>query len=306
MVRAHSPGKAQGVVPCGAKTIEAKLHIASEAKPRFCNARQVPHALREKVENELNRLENSGIIEPAQFSEWATPIVLVLKPDGSVRVCGDYKLTVNQAAKLDPYPLPRIEDLFARLAGGKRFTKLDIAHAYQQIPLSEESRDSVTINTHKGLFRYNRLPFGVHSGPAIFQRAMEGLLRDIPSTIAYIDDILITGKTEEEHLTNLDKVLTRLREEGLTLKKGKCQFFLEKVEYLGHTISPEGLQPTETKVRAIKEAPAPQNMSPLRSFLGMVNYYNKLLKDSSSKLTLLYRLLHKKTQWTRGKAETSV
>ena len=209
-----------------AKTIEAKLHIASEAKPRFCKARQVPHSLREKVDDEVSRLELS--IEPVQFSEWAAPIVPVLKPDGSVKICGDYKLTVNQAAKLDPYPLPRIEGLFAQLAGGKRFTKLDIAHVYQQIPLSEESRNSVTINTQKGLFRYNRLPFGVHSAPAIFQRAMEGLLRDIPSAIAYIDDILVTGKTEEEHLNNLDKVLTHL-EEDLTLKKKNVSLFSRKL-----------------------------------------------------------------------------
>ncbi len=195
--------------------------MEQDATPTFCKARKVPYALREKVENELNRLEANGIIEPVKFSNWAAPVVPVLKPDGSIRICGDYKLTVNKAAKLDPYPLPKIEDLFARLAGGKKFTKLDIAHAYQQIPLDEESKDSVTINTHKGLFRYNRLPFGVHSAPAIFQRAMEGLLRDIPSTVVYIDDILVTGETEEEHLQNIDKVLTRLGEENLILKKGK-------------------------------------------------------------------------------------
>ena len=250
------------------------------------------------VENELNRLESEGIIEPVQFSDWAAPFIPVLKPDGSVRICGDYKLTVNKAAKLDPYPLPRIEDLFARLAGGKKFTKLDIAHAYQQIPLDKESKESVTINTHKGLFRYNRLPFGVHSAPAIFQSVMEGLLRDIPPTVVYIDDILITGTTEEEHLQNIHKVLTRLGEEGVTLKKGKCQFLLDKVDYLGHSISEDGLQPTENKVRAIREAPAPQNVSQLHSFLGMVNYYGKFLKDRSSNLTPLYHLLQNKTQWT--------
>ena len=124
------------------------------------------------------------------MSDWAAHIVPVLKRDGPVRVCGDYKLTVNQVGKLDPYPLPRIEDLFSRLSPGKRFTKLDIAHAYQQIPLDDDSRNSVSINAHKGLFRYNRLPFGVHSAPAIFQRAMEGLLRYIPSMVVYIDDIL--------------------------------------------------------------------------------------------------------------------
>lgn len=99
------------------------------ANPRFCIARPVPHALREKVDNELRRLESEGIIEPVQFSEWATPVVPVLKQNGSIRLCVDYKLTVNKAAKLDPYPLPRIEDLFARLAGGTKFSKLDIAYA---------------------------------------------------------------------------------------------------------------------------------------------------------------------------------
>ena len=218
-------------------------------------------------------MQADGIIEPVQFAEWAAPIVPVLKPDGTARICGDYKLTVNKAAKLDAYPMPRIEDLFARLAGGKKFTKLDIAHAYQQIPLDEDSRSSVTINTHKGLFRYNRLPFGVHSAPAIFQRAMEGLLRVIPSTVVYLDDILITGKTEEEHLRNINEVMTRLEDEGLTLKKEKCQFMLDKVKYLGHTISADGLKPSESKTRAIVDAPLPQNVSQLRSFLGMVNYY---------------------------------
>ena len=153
-----------------ARNINAKLYLEPDAIPRFCNARPVPYALREKVENGLNRLQADGIIEHVQFAEWAAPIVPVLKPDGTAGICGDYKLTVNKAAKLDAYPITRIEDLFARLAGGKKFTKLDIAHAYQQIPLDEDSRSSVTINTYKGLFRYNRLPFGVHSAPAIFQR----------------------------------------------------------------------------------------------------------------------------------------
>ena len=287
-----------------AKHIEAKLHLDPEATPRFCNARPVPYALREKVENELNRLEREGIIEPVQFSDWAAPIVPVMKSDGSVRICGDYKLTVNKAAKLDAYPIPRVEDLFAKLAGGKRFTKVDIAHAYQQIPLEEESRQSVTINTHKGLFTYNRLPFGVHSAPAIFQRAMEGLLRDIPSTVVYLDDILISGKTEKDHLHNLDEILKRLEEEGLTLKKGKCEFMLEKVQYLGHVISADGLQPSESKTRAISAAPPPQNVSQLRSLLGMVNYYGKFLGQISTTLAPLYRLLKKRTPWRWGSAET--
>ena len=148
------------------------------------------------------------MIEPVQFSDWAAPIVPVLKRDGSVRACGDYKVTVNQAARLDTYPLPRIDDLFASLSGGKTFTKLDLAHAYQQVPLDEESKKLVVVNMHKCLFRYNRLPFGVSSAPAIFQRTIEGILRGVPGVCVYLDDILITGTTDDDHLKNLEAVLT--------------------------------------------------------------------------------------------------
>ena len=288
-----------------AKHITATLHLEEGATPKFCNARPVPYAIREKIERELERLQRDGIIEPTQFSDWAAPVVPVTKADGSLRLCGDYKLTINKAAKLDSYPLPKIEDLFAKLAGGKRFTKLDVAHAYQQIPLSEESKPYVTINTHKGLFQHNRLPFGVHSAPAIFQRAMESLLRDVPSTVVYLDDILISGKDEQEHLCNLDTVLERLEKEGLTLKKTKCHFMLDRIEYLGHTISAEELQPAAGKTKAIWEAPAPQNVSQLRSFLGMANYYARFIRHLSSRLAPLYALLQKTTQWKWGAKEAA-
>ena len=165
------------------------------------------------------------------MSEWAAPIVPVLKPDGTIRICGDYKITVNKAAKPYVYPLPRVEDLFATLAGGKTFTKLDLAHAYQQIPLEESSKQYVTINTHKGLYQYNRLPFGVAAAPSIFQRTLENLLQGIPHVSIYLDDILVTGTSEAEHLDTLDQVLNRLETAGLRLKQGKCAFMLESVIY---------------------------------------------------------------------------
>lgn len=139
------------------KGVTAKLHVDPNAKAHFCKARQVPYALRGHVEAELNRLEKAGVIEKVEFAEWAAPIVPIVKLDGSVRICGDYKITVNRVAKVDNYPLPRIEDLFASLTGGKHFSKLDLAHAYQQIPLHEDSKQYVVINTHKGLYQYNRL-----------------------------------------------------------------------------------------------------------------------------------------------------
>ena len=279
------------------RSIVAVIPVDASVTPIFCKARPVPYALRDKVDKELTRLQEADVIEPVQFSDWAAPIVSVLKPDGSLRICGDYKITINKAAKAESYPLPRAVDLFAKVSGGKTFSKLDIRSAYQQIPLQESSQECVTINTPKGLFRYKRLPFGVHSAPAIFQRAMEGLLRDIPSTVVYIDDILVTGSTEEEHLQNLEAVLSRLEEEGLTLKKEKCQFMMEEVEYLGHVISAEGLRPATSKARAILEAPTPKNVSQLRSFLGMVNYYGKFVDNLSTRLAPLHQLLQKDAHW---------
>ena len=167
-----------------------------------------------------------------------------MKPDGSIRICGDYKLTINRAANPNVYPLPRIGELFANLAGGKSFTKLDLAEAYQQIPLEDTSKQYVTINTYKGLYRYNRLPFGVSAAPSIFQRVMENLLQGIPCVSIYLDDILITGPTEAEYLTTLDKVLSQLEAAQFRLKQQKCAFLLPAVEYLGHKISAEGIQPT--------------------------------------------------------------
>ena len=141
---------------------------------------------------------------------------------------------------------------------------------------------------------YNRLPFGVHSAPAIFQRTMEGLLKGIPHVAVYIDDILVSGKTEEDHMKTLDEVLTKLKKEGLRLKRDKCAFMLPKVQYI---ISAEGLHPAEDKIQAITQAPAPQNLTQLRSFLGMVNYYGKFLHQLSSRLAPLYSLLQKGTKW---------
>jgi len=189
----------------------AKIYIDSDAKPQFYRARQVPYTLKVQVEAEIDRLVKEGVIKPVQFSEWAAPVVPVLKRDGSVRLCRDYKLTVNRAAKTDTYPLPRIEDLFASLAGGTVFSKLDLAQAYLQVPLDEASKKYVTVNTHRGLFQYNRLPFGVASTPSIFHRIMENVLQGLTGVCAYLDDILVSGKTPEDHMQNLEAVLERLK-----------------------------------------------------------------------------------------------
>ena len=223
-----------------------------------------------------------------------------MKRDGTVRLCGDYKLTVNRVAKIDSYPLPRIEDLFAKLSGGKTFTKLDLAHAYLQLVLEEKSRTYLTINTHKGLFQYNRLPFGVASAPAIFQRTIETILQGLPNTCVYLDDILVTGETEEDHIRNLEAVLSRLESAGIRLKREKCVFMQPSIEYLGHQISAAGLKPTAEKIRAITDAPTPTNVSQLKSFLGLLCYYSKFLPNMATLLAPLYELLRKQSEWSWG------
>ena len=130
-------------------------------RPRFFKSRPVPFAIRDTIDKELNELESSGVITKVAHSDWAAPIVPVPKKNGRFRICGDYKVTINQELEIDQYPLPKPENLFATLAGGKKFTKLDLSQAYQQLELDDPSKLLVTINTHRGLYRYNRLPFGV-------------------------------------------------------------------------------------------------------------------------------------------------
>ncbi len=205
-------------------------------------------------------------------------------------------MTINQVTEIESYPLPRVEELFAAMSGGKQFTKLDLSQAYLQIELEEESKQFVTINTHQGLFQFiNRLPFGVSSAPAIFQRCMENLLRGCKNVAIYIDDILITGPTQEEHLKTLEKVLSILDEANVRLNYDKCQFLRSQVEYLGYVIDEHGLHPTEKKIQAIKEAPTPTNITELRAFLGIINYYGKFLPNLSSQLAPLHELLQKNT-----------
>ena len=167
------------------KGVTVKLFIDRSVKPAFFNHRPVPFALRQRIEAELDRLEKEGIIEAVRFSDWAAPIVPVVKRDGSVRICGDFKLTVNRATTLESYPLPRVDELLASLGKSKVFSKLDLSNAYLQLLVDDESKELLTISTHRGLYRYNRLPFGVASAPAIFQRSMESLLRGIPGVCVF-------------------------------------------------------------------------------------------------------------------------
>ena len=159
------------------------MKLKEDASPKFFRPRPIPFALREPVEQELNRLEQEGILKKVVHSNWAAPIVPVPKKDGKIGICGDYKVTINQAIDVDQYPLPWPVDLFATLAKGKSFSKLDLSQVYQQMRLDEKLAQYLTINTHMGMYQYTRLPFGVASVPAIFQRAMDEILQGVEGTV---------------------------------------------------------------------------------------------------------------------------
>lgn len=275
-----------------------KIDVDPTVPPKFCKARPVPYALRSKLDDEIDRLLQEGIIEPVNYSEWACPVVPVIKPNGSLRLCGDYKLTVNRAILVDSYPIPKARELFSTFVGSKYFSKLDMSQAYAQLRLDEESKVYTTINTHRGLFRYTRLCFGVSSAPAIFQRTMESLLKGVAH--CYLDDIPVPGIDVDSHLGTLEKVLNIMQNAGLKLKKEKCSWLLPEISYLGYNIDCEGIHPTTEKVDAIVHAPEPKTVTELQAYLGLLNFYRSFLKNASHFLEPLNKLLRHSEPWIWG------
>ena len=193
--------------------------------------------------------------------------------------------------------MPKQDDLFVKLSGGKNFTKLDLSHAYNQVELEPTSRNMVTINTHKGLFRPIRLVYGVSPVSAIFQTIMDQTLQGLDMVMCQVDDILVTGKNDQERLRNLGLVLTRLAEAGLRLKHEKCRFMQASVTYLGYIINLQGVCADSSKADAIKNASAPKNVQELCSFLGCINYNSKFIDKFSEIAFPLNLLLRKGQRW---------
>lgn len=274
-----------------------KLTVKDDVNPIFMKPRPIPFVFKVKIENELQRLLDEGVITPIESSDWGTPLVPVLKSDGSVRICGDYKVTVNKAIINIRYPLPRIEDIFMKLNGGESFTKVDLSNAYNQIRLDEESAKLLTWSTHKGLYKLNRLPFGITPASSIFQKTLEQTLQGLNGVANFVDDIIITGKTRKEHEDNLRKVFLKLQDAGFRIKLNKCAFFQDEINYLGHTITKYGLKKNTDKIKAILEAPQPQNTTQVKSFAGLVNYYSKFVPNVSSIMKPIYQLLKKNNRF---------
>ncbi|XP_037505003.1 uncharacterized protein K02A2.6-like [Rhipicephalus sanguineus] len=283
--------------------LPVRILVDEQATPKFHKPRQVPFALLPKVEEAIEQLVEQGIYVPIKHSRWATPIVPILKKNGKMRICGDYKGTLNPVVKWETYPLPTPEQLLARVGGCAVFSRLDLDQAYQQLCVDEDTAMLQTVTSHKGLFKVTRLQFGVAVAVAIFQRYMEGLLNGLEGVQCFLDDILIGGRTVAEHDERLRKMLQRIQDDGLRLNAEKCAFRDKEVTYLGYRVNKDGVSPLREKVEAIKQAPEPKNKKELQSFLGALKFYGRFLKGASHVLEPLHRLLDKDKAWSWTETE---
>ena len=260
--------------------VEHKLTM-KEHQPIRAPPRRLPYALREELESELGKLLDIGCVEPSS-SPYSSGLVLVRKKDGGLRVCVDYR-GINKDTVPDCFPIPRIDDLIDMVGRckGKVFTTLDLMKGYHQIRMHSESKEKTAFTCHMGHFQYRRMPFGLTNAPATFQRLMSQLFsgKEWDFVFVYLDDLLIVSKSMSEHLGHLKKVLNRLMEIGLKLKPTKCAFAREQVDYLGHTLSAEGVRPNSAKVEAVKNFPRPKSSKEIKSFLGLINFYRRHLPN---------------------------
>ena len=276
---------------------EVKFELKEAVKPVFKPKRNVPFAALETVDKELERLEKLGVISKLVYSDWSSPVVIVKKRNDKIRLCADFSTGLNDCLKDHTYPLPSPEEIFAKLNGGKIFSKIDLSEAYLQVKVNEECSKILTINTHKGLFKFNRLPFGLKVAPSLFQQVMETMLAGLDFSIAYLDDVLIKSENSKEHIEHITKVFERIENYGFKLSSEKCDFFLPEIKYLGQVINAKGRRPDPKRAESIKNMPIPKNVTTLQAFLGLANYYGIYIPKMHDLRAPLNYLLKKGVKW---------
>ena len=283
-----------------------KIELQDDAKPyALSTPRRVAIPFLKSVEQELDRMESMGVItRVSQPTDWCAGMVVVPKSSGKVRICVDLT-KLNESVRRERHPLPAVDQTLAQLAGAKLFSKLDANSGFWQIPLDPTSSLLTTFITPFGRYCFHRLPFGISSAPEHFQRRMSEALSGLTGVVCMMDDVLIHGTTREEHDERLEKVLQRLQELGMTLNSEKCQFAKKSIKFLGHVIDSTGIRPDPSKVSAILEVPAPENVGDVRRFLGMVNQLSKFAPHLAETTQPLRELLVKGNAWIWEVAQRS-
>ena len=272
--------------------IEHSIDTA-DAKPVKQRMRRTPACFADEEEAHLKKMLEAGVIQEST-SEWASSPVLIRKRDGSVRYCIDYR-EVNKATVKDTFPLPLVDDCLDTLAGNVWFTKLDANSAYWQVRIKPEDRKKTAFHTKYGLFEHVKMGFGLCNAPATFARVINLVLRGLnwKTVLAFLDDILVMGKSFNDHLTNLDEALQRFRQHGLKLKPKKCVFFQKEAEFLGRVIGPNKMAMTEEDCEVVQSWPTPTCSKDVERFMGLANYHRSFVKNFSELAEPLYSVVGK-------------
>ena len=288
-----------------------KIRVDESVSPVQHAPRRVPAALRSQLKEELDRMEELGIIARVTVpTEWVSSLVVVPKKDSKLRICLDPR-DLNAAIQREHYQLPTIEDIASRLSGAKVFTVLDVKQGFWHIPLEEQGSYMTTFNSPFGRYRWLRMPFGISSAPEVFQRNMHQLIEDLDGIEVIADDFLVYGKgnsNEEaiaDHDKNLQAFLQRCEDCNVVLSADKIQLRQTEVPFIGHVATPHGLKPSPSKVKAIKEMPAPTDVTGVRRFLGMVQYLAKFLPKLADLTKPMRELTQKNVIFTWQKAQNN-